>query len=86
MPSRCRQRLYYSLILALPIVTFTVLLAMGRWQTYWALFWRAFHERDSASAEAFNGSLVTGVIWSLSTMPLVLTAWNRGDVIRLLVG
>jgi len=69
-----RRRLYYWLILALPVATFVALAATGRWQS----FWRFFREPAAPSRDAFDASFVTALVWSLSTLPLTFTAWRLG--------
>lgn len=73
-----RRRFYYCFILALPAATFLALVATARWQTFWDVFWRAFHGERFASTEPFDGIFGTGALWILSTLPLTLTAWTLG--------
>jgi hypothetical protein len=73
-PPNIRSRAFYWTILALPIATSVVLMATGRWQSYW-FFFRA---PGAAPRQAFDESFVTALIWSLSTLPLTATAWRLG--------
>lgn len=73
-PQTTRPRFYYWLILALPVVTFVVFTATGRWES----FWFVFRNPTATSRQAFDDSFMTALIWSLSTLPVVLTAWNLG--------
>jgi hypothetical protein len=69
-----RRRLYYWIVIALPAVTFIALAVTGRWAAYA----RLFRTPPEAAAEAFDSTFSTALIWSLSTLPLVLTAWVLG--------
>jgi hypothetical protein len=76
MPSLngARRRVYYWIVIALPVVTFLALAATGRWQAFWRLFRQPFGPQE----ESFEASFTTAVIWSLSTLPITLTAWTLG--------
>jgi hypothetical protein len=69
-----RRRFYYWLILALPIATLVALAVTGRWQSYWTFF----REPPAAQGDAFAAASLTALIWSLSTLPLLFTAWSLG--------
>lgn len=71
---RVWSRVYYWIIIVLPIVAFGVLAANGRWREFWSLF----QHPDAATEEAFQRSFTTALIWSLSTLPISLTAWYLG--------
>jgi hypothetical protein len=69
-----RPRLYYWLILALPVAAFIALAATGRWQSFRLLF----RDPGATSRGALDDLFVTALIWSLSTLPVTLTAWRLG--------
>lgn len=77
-PTTARQRLYYWLILALSAATFIALAVSGRWQTFWEIFWRAFHGQSFPTKDTFDSAFLSTIVWSLSTLPLTLTAWSLG--------
>lgn len=75
-----RQRAYHVLILALPVVTLIGLMVTGRWRAFFATFNQALTvSPDAVNPDAFMTSYTTAVIWSLSTLPAVLTAWYLGN-------
>jgi hypothetical protein len=79
-PTRAIHRIYYALILLLPLVTFIALTVTGRWQATFAMFRQAMTlAPDAVTPEAFSEAYTTAFIWSLSTLPAVLTAWYLGN-------
>jgi len=74
-PEDFGRRIRYWILLALPVAAFTFLAATGRWQAYWHQFRRPLTTPDAALDDS---SFVTAIIWVLSTLPLMFTAWQLG--------
>ena len=73
-PLTTRPRFFYWLVLALPVATFSWLAATGRWQSFWLLV----RDPNASPRQAFDASFATAFVWSLSTLPVTLTAWSLG--------